>query len=150
MLPEGVSRCSFSGTKLAASVDCMWRAIGGAIAVAESEERNMKTTIKARGLELTEEVKKFIGRRVQFAVDRFAPRLRAVRVNLLDVNGPRGGTDKLCQFNAEIAGVGNIMVEEMSPDVPSAVALCARRLRHAIGQKIQRRRESRRHSGRVQ
>jgi ribosome-associated translation inhibitor RaiA len=101
----------------------------------------MNTTIKARGMELTEEVKKFIGRRIQFAVDRFAPRLRAVSVSVFDVNGPRGGTDKLCQLSAEVGGIGNIVIEETSPDVSTAVAVGARRLRRAIGQRIHRRRE---------
>ena len=62
----------------------------------------MKIVIRAHQVDLTPELRDHVRRRLEFALGRLGPAVRAVQVTLADVNGPRGGVDKQCRMR--IAG----------------------------------------------
>jgi len=83
-------------------------------------------------------------RRVRLALRRLnwlAPR---ARVQLSDVNGPRGGIDKRCQIELTTDATGSVIVTSVARDwlsaLHSAVARAARALLHSWQQKRQVRR----------
>jgi putative sigma-54 modulation protein len=80
--------------------------------------------------------------------DRFsgmAFRIARLHVTLKDVNGPRGGLDKVCILRAELAGGGEILVRDRSSHLRRAIDRCARRLKHAVGRETRRRKSRMRH-----
>lgn len=58
----------------------------------------MQIEICGREIKVSERLHDHIERRVHFALERFAERIRKVRVQVRDFNGPRGGVDKNCQL----------------------------------------------------
>ncbi|MEN6497551.1 MAG: HPF/RaiA family ribosome-associated protein, partial [Thermoguttaceae bacterium] len=77
----------------------------------------MQTTITARNLRLTKELRQQIMRRLQFALGRFAPRIQAVAVAISDENGPRGGPDKRCQLRITTRGAGELILQRQGADL---------------------------------
>lgn len=73
-------------------------------------------------------------RRVRLALRRLSWLAPRARVQLSDVNGPRGGIDKRCQIELTTDATGPVIVTSMARDwrsaLHSAVARAARALLH--------------------
>jgi putative sigma-54 modulation protein len=93
----------------------------------------MDLLLRTHNIEVTEAVKEQIHRRFTFALDRFEARIRKVRVDLIDLNGPRQGIDKLCQVTVLLRGLGRV-----TSKVAAAVARAARLAQVRIAKKIRR------------
>jgi putative sigma-54 modulation protein len=98
----------------------------------------MPITVRVRNLEWSEELQQQIARTIEFAVDRHKQRIAGISVYLADLNGPRGGVDKLCQISAELRGTEAVMILERHTDLMAAVHQAARRLGYRIGQRVRR------------
>jgi ribosome-associated translation inhibitor RaiA len=96
--------------------------------------------IRARGLELTEELREHVTRRISFAVSRVSPLLQRVDVTLDDVNGPKGGVDKVCRVRARGPGLRAVVIEERASDVTVAVDRACDRLGRALVRAVEVRR----------
>jgi ribosome-associated translation inhibitor RaiA len=99
----------------------------------------MQTTITARNLRLTKELRQQILRRLQFALGRFAPRIQAVAVAISDENGPRGGPDKRCQLRITTRGAGELILQRQGADLEALVARTVDRAGQAITRALERR-----------
>lgn len=99
----------------------------------------MELTIRVRNLDLDENLRKQVERIVHTAVDRHADQIIRISVSLADLNGPRGGVDKLCQMTAEVRGMGPVVISEKRPDVLAAIALAAGRLGFRVRHSLARR-----------
>ncbi len=60
-----------------------------------------------------------------------------IAVYLADLNGPRGGVDKLCQITADLRGAMPVLILERGDDLLVTVNRAARRLGYRIGRRIQ-------------
>jgi putative sigma-54 modulation protein len=99
----------------------------------------MTIAIRVRGIEWTDELRKEVERSVEFAVDRYHAHVSHVSVYLMDLNGPKGGADKLCQITAELRRGGNaVLILEKGSEVVPTVHRAVGRLRYQIGRGIQR------------
>ena len=58
----------------------------------------MQFEIRGKDMSISQALRDHIERRLRFALDRFARRIRRVHVTLGDLNGPRGGIDKRCKL----------------------------------------------------
>ena len=87
----------------------------------------MNIDIRTQGFPLTRKIKALIRRRFETALPGDNRRIRRVEVTLSDINGPRGGIDKRCQFNVTLAGTSNVVVKETSGDMYSAITRAAQR-----------------------
>lgn len=99
----------------------------------------MQIQLRTHGLTPTQELLVHVHRRLAFALARFHPRVRTVRVLLADENGPRGGTDKRCRIDIVLAHRGRILVEHISSDVLAAVDSAAQRSARAVDRIVKRR-----------
>jgi ribosome-associated translation inhibitor RaiA len=100
----------------------------------------MKLSIRARDFEWTPEIRKQVERNIEFAVDRHKEQVSDISVYLADLNGPKGGVDKLCQITANLRGRGKpIAILEKGTDILPAVYRATRRLRNRIAGSVQRR-----------
>jgi hypothetical protein len=77
-------------------------------------------------------------RRVEFALGRFAGRVRSLRVRLTDMNGPRGGPDMKCLIAVQLQRPRRvIVVEDVDADAAVVVSRAAERASRAVVRAIQ-------------
>ncbi|MCC7155466.1 MAG: hypothetical protein IT161_12905 [Bryobacterales bacterium] len=98
----------------------------------------MNISVRTRDIVLSDELEKQIERSIAFAVDRHSSRVTQVSVYLADLNGPRGGVDKLCQITAELKGSIPVLILERGDDLVATVSRAAKRLGYRIGRRVQR------------
>jgi ribosome-associated translation inhibitor RaiA len=88
-------------------------------------------------IELSEPFRAFTERRLKRALAGIAHGVSDVDVRLVDVNGPRGGIDKLCKIKLVHRWVGTILVRATGEDgyatVDGAVSKVAAALRRRLG-----------------
>ena len=98
----------------------------------------MDIEIRAREFTLTDGIRRHIERRLGFALDRFAQRIRVIRVYVRDVNGPRhGADDKCCRLAVRLAHK-LLVLEERAGDLYEAIDRAAHRVRKMIASTVKR------------
>lgn len=99
----------------------------------------MKISIRARDLEWNPKIQQDVERIIAFAVDRFKTQLVEASIHLADLNGEKGGLDKLCQITATLRGHNKqILILEKAGSILPAVYRAAGRLRHCLAGEIRR------------
>lgn len=107
----------------------------------------MKIHVRGRQVQVDDRVRAHVERRLQSSLDRFADRVQRVTVYLIDVNGPRGGEDKVCRIDARLRPVGALFIAEADADLFAAVDRAADRLGDALARALRRRRDLARDAG---
>ena len=69
----------------------------------------MQIDIRCRERDILRGIQEWARRRVLFAIGQFGSRVRAVRVQIDDENGPKGGIDQRCLMEARLLGGGTII-----------------------------------------
>jgi hypothetical protein len=98
----------------------------------------MEISIRARGVDRSDNLTQMLQRSIAFAVDRHKSRINRISVYLEDVNGPRGGVDKHCQIEADLRGAQSVMILEKGDDLMAVANRAVRRLGYRIGRHIDR------------
>ena len=101
-----------------------------------------------RGLELSEGLQEHVSRRLEFAIGRFATRIRRVRVRLADVNGPRGGVDMQCRIDVALDGLEPIVITELAEDLYVAIDSACDRVGRVVARRVERQTEHARDTAR--
>lgn len=107
----------------------------------------MKIHVRGRQVQVDDRVRAHVERRLQSSLDRFADRVQRVTVYLIDVNGPRGGEDKVCRIDARLRPVGDLFIAEADAELFAAVDRAADRLGDALARALRRRRDLARDAG---
>lgn len=76
----------------------------------------MRVEVRFANTEGSPELVQYIERHVTFALSRFSSRLKRTSVRLDDLNGPRGGIDKVCKVEV-VGDFGHRIVEARGLDV---------------------------------
>jgi ribosomal subunit interface protein len=98
----------------------------------------MQFEIRAKDVSISRALRNHIERRLRFALDRFASRIRQVRVKLADPNGPRGGIDKCCKLAISLDRSSTIVVESHASNVYAAIDCIADKAATYIGRRLKR------------
>ncbi len=80
-------------------------------------------------------------RRVRFVTRRLAWLVPRARIQMEDVNGPRGGVDKRCQVELNTNGKGTVVITSIARDWRTALDSALSRAARAILRSWQRGRE---------
>jgi ribosome-associated translation inhibitor RaiA len=96
----------------------------------------MELSIRSRGIDLSDELRDLVARRMQFALDTFEDRVDLTSVYLADLNGPKGGVDKLCQITLRTQGAGEIAVRDTGPSVETALNRAASRVKYRLAEAL--------------
>jgi ribosome-associated translation inhibitor RaiA len=84
----------------------------------------------------------YVHSRVIAAVGRFTSRIREVRVQIGDVNGPKGGLDKRCVILTTVrgcgAGSGEVIARHGDADFYAAIDGAAHSLKHLVARRVHR------------
>jgi putative sigma-54 modulation protein len=101
----------------------------------------MRIHVRSKQIELAENLHAYIERRLEFSLGRFSPRIQRVTVLVTDVNGPRGGEDKLCRIEVRMQPTGTVFVEDRGEDLVATIDRGAERIGRSVGRTIERERE---------
>lgn len=104
----------------------------------------MELEVRGLNVEITDSLRTYAQRRLGFALDRFAERIRTVRLKLGDMNGSRGGVDKRCQLAISLAHSSPITLESRASTVQGAIDRIASKVRSFVERRFVRKHEQRR------
>lgn len=100
----------------------------------------MEIAVRARDIVWNEDLQQQVQRSIEFAVDRHRSRIDRITVSVTDLNGHRGGVDKVCHITANVRGTKPVIILEKGVDVAAIINRAARRLAYRIGRRVHRRR----------
>jgi len=106
-------------------------------------------SVRPRGLALRESQHAYIRRKVGRRLGRFAPNIERVSVRVTDVNGPRGGVDKLCRLRVVLRHMESVVVERQHHDPRAAFDLALDAARQSVRERVRREFLERRRPARV-
>ena len=106
----------------------------------------MQYDLQALGFPLTEALREHLLRRLRFALTREGETIQRVTVRLGDTNGPRGGCDKFCRIQVNLAHIGPVLVEEVGHDLYATIDRAAERAGRTVARRVDRRHEDVRQS----
>jgi putative sigma-54 modulation protein len=102
--------------------------------------------VRSKQVEMDEAVRTHIEHRLEQSLGRHAARIRRVSAQIVDVNGPRGGEDKVCRLEIRLLPTGGLFVEDTDADLYAAVSRAADRAARAVSRAVERNRERGRHA----
>ena len=70
---------------------------------------------------------------------RFTDSIRRLNVTLKDINGPRGGRDKVCIMRAELRNGEELIVSNKDTLLSQSISRCTRRMKVSISRRTKRR-----------
>jgi hypothetical protein len=82
------------------------------------------------------------------ALDRFQHSIRDVDLAVFDVNGPRGGEDKICWAQLRLLPRGVLVVRATGSSFVDAANAACERVREVLSRTLERRKSSRRREAR--
>ncbi|MDX1963866.1 MAG: HPF/RaiA family ribosome-associated protein [Pirellulales bacterium] len=100
----------------------------------------MKILFRTSGVEFSSAEQTLAERKLQFALSNFARHFQRVNVFLSDVNGAKGGEDKLCRIVLHLRRQPSLVIEERACDILPVIDLAAERAGQVLGRKVERRR----------
>jgi len=98
----------------------------------------MKVFVRSKDPEVDREVRDHVERRLQFSLGRFSDTIGRVNVRIVDINGPRGGEDKVCRIEVRLRPTGTVFVEDSDAVVTAAVDRAAGRTARAVARTLGR------------
>lgn len=98
----------------------------------------MQLDIQTTGFSLTDSLKDYTTRHMQFALNRQDAMILRARVWLADINGPRGGVDKRCQIELKLTGQNNIVIEDIEADLYLAIDRACSRCMRTLSRQLAR------------
>lgn len=101
----------------------------------------MKTEIQARNFPLTKALRNYVNRRLSFALSGRDSHILRVIVHLTDINGPRGGEDKCCHIQIQLARLPDVIIEDTETDMYVAIDRAANRVGRTVQRKLERKRD---------
>lgn len=81
----------------------------------------MQIDIKARNFSLTDALPSHPERRLRFALTCCDDHIQRVVMRLSDINGPRGGEDKCCHLQVVLAGLPDVVIEDIEANLYVAI-----------------------------
>ena len=98
----------------------------------------MQIDIQARNFSLTDALRSHAERRLCFAMTCCDDRIQRVVMRLSDINGPRGGADKRCHLQVVLAGLSDVVIEDIEADLYVAIDRACDRAGRTVVRKISR------------
>ncbi|OAD39899.1 hypothetical protein LPB72_19345 [Hydrogenophaga crassostreae] len=95
------------------------------------------------------EWRSLVERRIRFVMRRLRSEVTRVNVRLIDVNGPRGGVDQLCQLKLDTEAHGKLVVSAIQANASAALNAALRRAARTLVRQWQRRRRPVRQTSRL-
>ncbi len=98
----------------------------------------MQIDIQSRHFSLTDSLRIHAEQRLHSALDCFSEYIQRVVMHLSDINGPRGGEDKCCHIQVMLAGLPDVVIEDIETDLYVAIGRATDRAGRTVARKIER------------
>jgi ribosome-associated translation inhibitor RaiA len=98
----------------------------------------MRFDIQGLGFPLTAALLDHTERRLRFALTRTSERITQVVVRLGDINGPRGGADKLCRVRVYLEHAPPVWIEDAGADLYAVIERAAERAGRNVAKRVDR------------
>ena len=95
--------------------------------------------IRAVGAPVDADDRAYLRRKLGRKLGKFARAVERVSVRIRDVNGPKGGVDKLCAIKVVLAGLPSVVVQEQHASLQAAMDRAMQRVERAFRRGIKRR-----------
>jgi putative sigma-54 modulation protein len=105
----------------------------------------MQIDIQALNFSLTNALRDYIQRRLDFALSSRDDHIQRIKARLSDINGPRGGADKCCHIQVVIPQLADVVIEDTEFDLYAAIDRATDRASRTVGRSLARH-SDRRHS----
>jgi ribosomal subunit interface protein len=109
--------------------------------------RSLAFELHSPDIPLPPDVAQYMRDKLSAKLGKFSRWVMDVVVHVKDVNGRKGGIDKVCHIEAHMAGLASVNVEERHEDLRAAVDLASERLEEAVHRHVERYRSKRRNQG---
>jgi ribosome-associated translation inhibitor RaiA len=83
----------------------------------------------------------YVRRKLGMKLGKFAHAIERVSVRVEDVNGPRGGVDKVCRMKVVLSGLPSVVIEEHNASLQATIDRALNRAEGAVRRAVQRRRQ---------
>ena len=103
--------------------------------------------VRSLGFAIDADDLEYIHHKLGTKLGKFAHSVERVSVRLTDVNGPRGGVDKLCRIKVVLVGLPTVVIERRDPVMKAAFDVAVTTTERAVRKALQRRRTSPRRDG---
>jgi hypothetical protein len=100
----------------------------------------MTPQIRTAGVELSRADRTYIERRIDLKVAKFEAPVERVSIRLDDVNGPKGGIDKVCRAKVEVSGLPSVVIERRDRSARAVVDETLEATERAVRKVLGRRR----------
>jgi len=101
----------------------------------------MQIVIHALDFGLTDALRRHADRRLRFALTAYDDHIQRVVMRLSGYSGGRGGVDKCCHLQVLLAGLPDVVVEDVEPDLYVAINRAVHRAGRTIRRRLVRRRD---------
>ncbi len=95
--------------------------------------------IRVYGVDLSQEERARIRHGLGVKLGKYATSIERVTVRVLDVNGPRGGIDKLCRIKVVLSGLPSVIFESQALTLRAAINGALSGTERAVRRSVQRR-----------
>jgi len=92
----------------------------------------MQITVHAKGFEISQPIREYVEKRLETAADRFEHMVRGAHVTLEDVNGPKGGVDKVCRILFKGTPGAEEPIEARESDLYAAIDAAVEKANHVL------------------
>ncbi|MDJ0916706.1 MAG: HPF/RaiA family ribosome-associated protein [Woeseiaceae bacterium] len=98
----------------------------------------MNIIVRAKGVELDDQSKRFLVENTRTALSRFEDRVMAVDVFVSDENGPKGGNDKTAVFRVRLTNGHLLTTETTKSDFYAAFAAGIKTTKRTVRRSIKK------------
>ena len=100
----------------------------------------MNVNVQAKHVSMPRNAGTDLATRVQLVLARFSDRIARLEMTLKDINGPRGGKDKVCVVRAQLVDGRQVVVIDRNTSLRRAIGRALHRTQALIAGRLQRRR----------
>ena len=98
----------------------------------------MKIEIRTQGVDLTWSIEQFAHTQVESSLRAFSEMVSSVELSLKDINGPKGGVDKLVRVKTRLRTGKVLAVESTRASLYSAIAVSLQRTKRSVRRNLKR------------
>ena len=103
----------------------------------------MRVDVRFLDLDASDSLRTYTETLLERKLGRLAQHVHSVSVRIRDINGPRGGLDKLCSVLLHGRGMPPLSVRAVHADPYSAVSDASQRVSHALRRRVDELRDHR-------
>jgi CBS domain-containing protein/ribosome-associated translation inhibitor RaiA len=96
--------------------------------------------IRVMGVDIGEDDRAYVRRKLGMKLGKFASSIERVSIRLEDLNGPRGGIDKVCRIKVVLSALPSVIYEQRDATIETAIDGALAGTERAVRRSVQRRR----------